>query len=626
MTKYLHTWGLVLITTMAFSQNDSIQARLTIQEVTISDLRHQYDIQTLDRQITVIDRHEITQAPVQSVSELLQYVAGIDVRNRGVLGMQADISIRGGTFDQTLILIDGLRFSDPQTGHHNMNIPIDLAAIERIEIIKGAGARHYGINAAAGAINIVTRQPAKDHVQAQLVRGSFGYLGLGGAAAFGRQKRRFFVSLRQDVSDGYRYNTAFRGTSGFVRTTLPLRSTAAPQVHIVAGATYRQFGANGFYGSPLAAEQYEATETNMASCRLPVSLKKWTIAPRVYWRRGFDLFKYDRTTNLYNNRHLTQVLGADIQSQYKIAGHTRIGFGIDVNQAKIFSSNLGNRSRTTSAFYSDIQTTVRRFSVMINATILHTTDFGWAKDKFLPLVGYELGYSLSPVWRVGFNGGGTYRVPTFTDQYYSDPASQGNPNLEAEVARHLESFVRYTCRSVSGSAAVFRRLVNNQIDWVRSSDTSKWMADNLTSVRMIGFETQGRLHFAQLLERKRFFIQQASFGYTNLDARINTSDDAFTSRYATNQLRHQFVQGIVLRLPGDIFVDARHRYARRANAKDLETGYHVFDVRLSADYKIIQLFIEGRNITDTDYWEVNQVPLPGRHFMGGFTIRFGRIL
>ena len=110
----------------------------------ISSPRIELPFSKNSRTIHVITKEEIKNSPAANVSELLQQVAGIDIRRRGVSGIQADLYIRGGTFDQTLLLIDGFKVEDPQTGHHTMNMAIPIDVIERIEIIKGAAARIYG--------------------------------------------------------------------------------------------------------------------------------------------------------------------------------------------------------------------------------------------------------------------------------------------------------------------------------------------------------------------------------------------------------------------------------------------------------------------------------------------------
>src|SRR5690606_20292955 len=132
---------------------------IALQEVVISENRLQIPFAQQNRNIQIIDRKQIDALPARSLNELLSHVAGVDLRQRGPFGTQADVSIDGGTFEQTLILIDGVKMLDAQTAHNSLNLPIPADAIERIEIIRGPAARIYGINSLTGAINIVTRKP-----------------------------------------------------------------------------------------------------------------------------------------------------------------------------------------------------------------------------------------------------------------------------------------------------------------------------------------------------------------------------------------------------------------------------------------------------------------------------------
>ncbi len=126
----------------------------------------------LGSNITILSRKDIANIPVQTTAELLGYIEGVDLRQRGPNGVQADIQIQGGTFDQVLVLIDGVRLTDPQTGHHMLNLMVPPEAIERIEIIKGAAARRYGMNALSGVVNIVTLKTANPGVYATGYTGS----------------------------------------------------------------------------------------------------------------------------------------------------------------------------------------------------------------------------------------------------------------------------------------------------------------------------------------------------------------------------------------------------------------------------------------------------------------------
>ena len=209
-----------------------------MNEIAIQGNRIQIPFSKQNRNITIIDQAVIASLPVKSVNELLFYVAGVDVRQRGPWGTQADIRMDGGTFDQSLILINGIKITDPQTGHNMMNLPVSLNAIQRIEVLKGAAARIYGINALNGAINIITRQPVQNGVEMNLFAGSsfekdtsnqklFGGYGMDVAASLAGEKVTHFISLSHEQSSGYRYNTGFNNEKVFIPPDLFLSGRAS---------------------------------------------------------------------------------------------------------------------------------------------------------------------------------------------------------------------------------------------------------------------------------------------------------------------------------------------------------------------------------------------------------------
>jgi iron complex outermembrane receptor protein len=205
----------------------------TLNGITIQGNRIQIPFSKQNRDITIIDQAIMASLPVKSVNELLIYVAGIDVRQRGPWGTQADIRIDGGTFDQTLVLLNGVKITDPQTGHNMMNIPVSINAIQRIEILKGAAARIYGINALNGAINIITKQPSENSIDVHLYAGSsfekdtsnqklYGGSGLDVTASFAGEKVKHILSVSHAQSSGYRYNTAYNNEKVFYQNSIDL--------------------------------------------------------------------------------------------------------------------------------------------------------------------------------------------------------------------------------------------------------------------------------------------------------------------------------------------------------------------------------------------------------------------
>ena len=185
--------GVLVIPMLAFANTQSVSAQVEnktremqyeLEEVSVTGTRVPTALGQAARMVTVLDRDDIAAAPSQSVNDLLKYAVGIDVRQRGDMGVQTDISIRGGTFDQISILLNGINICDPQTGHNAADFPVDISEIERIEVLEGPAGRVYGTSSLVGAINIVTRIDAQSGMELHAEGGSYGFFHGGGHASF----------------------------------------------------------------------------------------------------------------------------------------------------------------------------------------------------------------------------------------------------------------------------------------------------------------------------------------------------------------------------------------------------------------------------------------------------------
>ncbi|MFO0414844.1 MAG: TonB-dependent receptor, partial [Bacteroidota bacterium] len=169
------------------------------------------------RNIIVVDGEALRKYPVNSVDELLRYLPGIEVQSRGPMGTQSNITLRGGTFQQVLIVIDGMRINDPLTGHFNSYFPISPEEIDRIEILKGASSAVYGTEAVGGVIHIITKtfsgikNKKYRSVSAQLSSGQFGLRN--GQAGFTVHQNKTIVS--GGILQNYAEGQTLRGTKGF---------------------------------------------------------------------------------------------------------------------------------------------------------------------------------------------------------------------------------------------------------------------------------------------------------------------------------------------------------------------------------------------------------------------------
>lgn len=594
---------------VAVSQNVDTSA-VQLDEIIIAENRIQLPYAEQSRSIALVDRNTIQQSPVISVAEMLHYVGGVDVRTRGANGVQADIGIRGGTFDQTLILVNGIKISDPQTGHHSLNLPLDLGNIERIEVLKGPAARTFGQNAFSGAVNIVTAKPKSSFLKVGAQGGDFALWGVKASGAVVSGENSHYMAINYDQSDGYKHNTDYNIFNAFYNGKISL---GEGKLELLAGFTDRSFGANGFYASPTFTEQYESIQTGLAALSYKTFLGKLSFEARAYYRQNDDEYIFVRADpSIYQNNHTNRTLGVEINSVLPHKNSTT-GLGIDINGVTLVSNNLGNRERFVTSMF--IEHRMEFFDHKLNITpgiqVNNYSDFGW---NALP--GIDMGYSLTDNLTLFSSIGYTYRVPTFTDLYYSDPVNEGNANLQPEYAWNYElGFKTRSTSLVMAQASFFYRDGRNMIDWIREADTLKWQPVNVLSLTMAGFDANISFNLDDLFSSENPLLQQFYINYTYIKS---TADEPTTglSRYALENLKHQLRFGLNLAYGGKIKHSISAGYYDRENLDD----YMVLDSRLMYQGNKLGVFVDVTNIFAVEYQETNLVVMPGRWFKAGVNV------
>jgi len=298
-------------------------------------------VSEVPRSVSIIRLEDIQNSPVQNLQDILSYVPGLDVKARGLESVQADVSIRGGSFEQTLILLDGVKLNDPQTGHHNMNLPVNMNDIERIEILKGPASSIYGPDAFAGVINFITKKENNSELSANLSGGSFGFFNAGLSVHVPYAESSNMLSISKTKSDGYMHNTNFDITTFYYNTIVPFSEGSA---NVAVGYTEKSFGANGFY-TTLFPNQWESTKTLLVSSGADYSFGQIKLIPKVFWRSNQDHYLLDYTNpSFYMNDHKTNSYGAELRSVF-LTDVGSIELGGDLNFDNINSSNLGIHSR-----------------------------------------------------------------------------------------------------------------------------------------------------------------------------------------------------------------------------------------------------------------------------------------
>jgi vitamin B12 transporter len=614
MKKHL-TMLLLLGTSSLFAQKENVQ-NADLEQVVIKGNRLDLPFSEQSRTLNIISRAQIQAAPVQSVAELLQYVGGVDIRQRGVNGVQADVHLRGGGFEQVLILINGVRMSDPQTGHHNLNLPIDIENIERIEILKGPGARIYGQNAFAGAINIVTKLNNEKTANVAVQAGDFGLLGARAGISLPIKNVQQYLSVAYDQAKGYRPQTDYKIANFFYQSQMG----KTQKYNFMAGFTDKKMGANGWYGPEV--NQRENTQTNFANLDTDIKInEKINIRPNIYWRRNQDKFWY----GVYpRNFHLSQVNGIAINSNIKHSFSTTC-IGIDASRTFLTSTKLSEHTRQV--FNAFIEERFIFFKERIDFTpgvnYNYFSDFQANGHKGRLLWGADLGVKIASGFKAYANIGTTYRIPTYTDLYYSDPANEGNPTLLPEEALTYELGLKYLKNGWNVQLSYYNRSSKNQIDWTKSDVNAKWKSANIGKVDMAGIDFSVDAYLPTIVGEKTP-IQRVNLSYNNIDAKVVSDYASGTlSKYILSNFKHQFIAGIESMPLKGISGAVYYRYNERvvaANATPLK--YNVLDAKIMFQNKRYQIFMEVSNIFNEAYFETTSaVPMPERWFSAGTKIK-----
>ncbi|MCP4552803.1 MAG: TonB-dependent receptor [Bacteroidetes bacterium] len=628
MRRHLFLYISILFSSGLFSQSDT----LWIPEIEISTKRTPEVYSESSRIITILTKAEIESAPVQSLVDLLEYVMNVDIRQRGYNGVQSDISIRGGSFDQTLILVNGIPFNDPQTGHHNADLPIDIDNIDRIEILEGPASRTFGPNAFSGAINIITGLPETNTLKLSLTGGENNLYGTSAALNTSNKSIANSLSISKKGSDGYIENTDYQMLNLFYLSRIKLNNAT---LDLQAAHQDKSFGANSFY-TPKYPDQYVQTKTEFISASLKggAELKHKT---SVYWKQHNGQFELVRGNPL--NYHQTQVYGIDetINFHSKM-GKTAVGFSY--RHEKILSNVLGfsldepksvknetdvfytkSDKRNNYSFFIEHSYYSKRTSFSAGLLANYNSVFDW---HFAP--GIDFGYNFTNHIKFFASINKSFRLPTFTDLYYEGPTNVGNADLIPEEAISFEAGLKFIQKDVAAEMAIFKRDGTNIIDWVKYSDTQeKWESKNITELNTSGFEFAVHLN-SSFFSKQNLPINQfkLSYAFTN----VSKKGGDFTSKYALDYLKHKLALNLSHNIYKSLSMNWQATYQDRAGTylaypEDIETEYNPFvllDAKMNWEIQNWDVYLEVANLFDANYFDIGNVIMPGRWVKMGVSI------
>ena len=658
---------------------------IELNEVEVSSSLAKTTYAAATRQITVLTAKQIQELPVSNINELLDYLGSVDMRQRGPLDVQGDLGVRGGTFDQTLVLVNGVRMNNPQTGHHNMNLPVPLQMIERIEVIQGGATNAHGIGAMTGVVNIVLKSAQKKfNAGYALTTGEHNLLN--SSFYVGKKMGKWGVQFGQQSQStaGYIPNTDFESSKLFVNLEREFKlGKEKGHISIFYAENQKAFGAQNYYSTTFP-DQFEATSTRIFGLKLDESIGlKTDFRFNMNVVTGTDRFELYRETAGLGGFDASSVAYDKLSSgrYYRAAdGDTALGFyeGPNFHQTLVFNQNIVATHRWSVAHQSSLGYNLRYDEIYSNVlggdfgdvylvpgwdgyTMdkgASTTDFSFfvehkfTRERFQAAAGAMLNYhdgptgdssyffapSLDVLYRLTKDASlyatanRSMRYPTYTDLYYNRGGAQGSLDLSPESAWNYELGYKQKSGQVYTSAALFHRRSKDLIDWVTypvNPDTA--YASNITSLALTGIEGGMQYNASKRKALLRNAAVQAAFMHG-----VTPVVD-FSSLYALDYLQAKLNARATQRLGLGFFLNysitLQDRVGTYMSVGGEEVNYDPFalvDLKLyyapaAGIFKrqfLFQAFVNINNALDAAYYDRGNVIQPGRWVSTGLEFRF----
>jgi len=574
----------------------SAQTIYELEPVVVTANHYPKAISEITRILHVIDSTEIIKH--SSLVEVLKNITGLDIKIRGD-GTQVDPGIRGATFQQVLIMIDGVRVNDPQTGHHNLNIPVPLEDIGRIEILSGTASSLYGSDACGGVINIITKK--SNRIKAGIGMGSYGYRRFDATVGYAQS----YLGYKMEQSDGYEPGYEYKINNLFGKLRFNLGARLNNQLSI--GYLHKPFGAKNFYAPYPSWEKNEALVINFNNqwFALPIVMFESSIL----FRTHIDTFVLDRTRpEFYANRHQSFTCGLQILSHFTPKKLGYLITGIEVFRDSINSTRLGMRHNQRLGFFSQIEKKFFAERIILLAGIRDDYYSRWG-STINPHI--SLALRVFPGLKLHTSSGSSFRAPTFTELYYYDPANLGDSLLKPERAWENEIGVTAVLKNFSYHSAVYLRNTDDNIDWVKNSEESVWQVKNIGKTRVFGLESSMSLSFGSLMNIK------TGFSYTQI---MHELPESYISKYALQvPVLKSFATLDVLSILE--FNPVYYYYDDKSHQIIINTG---INRKIAIGRKIdSNLSFNITNLLDNRYEDFQGVPIPGRQMKIG--VNFGKI-
>ena len=607
------------------------------------------------RMVTVLSREDIQAAPVQSVNDLLKYAVGVDVRQRGALGSQTDISIRGGTQEQITVLLNGINICDPQTGHNVLDLPCQLSEIVRIEVLEGPAGRTYGTSSLVGAVNIVTAHPRPITKGGEVFAeaGSFGYVKIGGQANLpsiegigGRLSASYQRSDGFSRSKAGHLNTDYSGAKAFYQGGYDDENVRLSW-HL--GLADKGWGSGTFYATPRwqADEQYEHTTKLFTALQAETKRGAVHFRPAIYWNQNRDRYEGYRgqADMMKYNYNRCNVYGVNLNSYFDwVAGRT--AFGAEIRNEDLVSGNLGEPlfapqhicgtdrdytlglNRTNTSAHLEHNVLLEHLTLSAGFVAMKSS---WSAAGWHIYPGVDASYRLGDRWKIFAGYNSSMRLPSFTEMYYKLQGYAADPHLKPEEMQAVEAGVHYVSPVLQAKATVWHHHGQNMIDWImdtRLGDAAVWKSVNHTKINATGVEASLAMDLKQLLRLPTAHTTlDLSYSYITQDKDL---EQGLVSQYALEYLRHKLVARLNTSIWRQLSLGLNFRLQDRTGQYTTFSGdicnyrpFALLDARLQWAMPRYTVYAELNNALDNrSYVDYGNVPQPGIWFVAGGRISF----
>lgn len=604
------------------AESDSLWSAVTLKEVGVTGKKAVSARKSLSR-TPVYDRMTQADAPLQTIESALKLSPAVDVRERGAKGVQTDFMVRGGSFDQTMVSLNGINFTDARTGHQSHSLPIDINIVSGISVVDGVS----GVGAYAGAIDIHTAPLRPRYISAELTGGMHGYLycNLSGNYSSDRMSVMAMGSVRR--SDGYIHNTDFSNYNAYVNARYD--SPAAGLFEMQAGYQHRAFGANGFYSRKFP-DQYEHTSTALGSIRWQRQIDRLTLTANTSYRYNtdrYELIKGDESKVPYNH-HITHNIGAEAGVAYDWGTPGETSLNVDYMHHYILSTVLGEKCdpkiiRGTAYDHKKSRNTVNailRHSITLKALTLSGAG-GLSRSDYGSDALWSAGisYSVSPAWRLGAGAVESMRLPSFTDLYYTATGYESDRNLVPEHATTYHISVNFNKQGWSASAYLYYRHGRNVIDWVKPDGSENWHSMQVTRINTLGAELTAAYTISAWMRRAAL-----SYGHIHQSSKVGKD---MISSFAFDHMRNklaamidaELTEGLTISLTGTLFDRIGHYIDRQGETKSYDP-FFLLDARVAYRHDRWQIYVDGTNLTNTRYFDFGGLEMPGSWVAAGVIV------